>query len=398
MQHPRSRLRLPPERDQTPEYPCSVRQLLDDHFEPPLFQHRHEFIIHYRHKTLFPSAMLVLAFPFVRFLNALHRAAQLQDLRDASQVFESHELVAPFPAAIPGFTAQMFKPLGVELDLRLKIRTPDSTQTAIKFLRLMQELGEFVVTEIERCHVRARLLYQIPVRFPIGFPQSSCAGHAIIFLLISPVKIPMDQPQQNHQDDAPQRSEESGDVRNVSESFRTVPKFSESFGNVPKVSERKENHSLTVREAAKIFEAAGVARTERSITNWCQPNRQGLSRLDSYFDPNERKYYITPESVELAIAEEKAKAAKLNEPSEPVGSVPKDAEKANDASEPDNDRVKELERENLDLKITNRGKDFLIEQMEKERNGFFDQLLTANRKMGELETRLLGITDDKRSP
>jgi hypothetical protein len=208
----------------------------------------------------------------------------------------------------------------------------------------------------------------------------------------------MDQPQQNHQGDVPQRSEESGDVRNGSESFRMVPKASESFGNVPKVSERKENHSLTVREAAKRFEAAGVARTERSITNWCQPNRQGISRLDSYFDPNERKYYITPESVELAIAEEKAKAAKVNESSEPVGSVPKDAEKANEASEVDDDRVKELERENLDLKITNRGKDFLIEQMQKERNSFFDQLLTANRKMGELETKLLGITDDKISP
>jgi hypothetical protein len=48
-----------------------------------------------------------------------------------------------------------------------------------------------------------------------------------------------------------------------------------------------------------------------------------------------------------------------------------------------------LERENLDLKITNRGKDFLIEQMQKERTGFFDQLLTANRKVGELETKLL---------
>jgi len=56
-----------------------------------------------------------------------------------------------------------------------------------------------------------------------------------------------------------------------------------------------------------------------------------------------------------------------------------------------NNRVKELERENLDLKITNRGKDFLIEQMQKERNGFFDQLLTANRKVGELETQLLQL-------
>jgi hypothetical protein len=211
----------------------------------------------------------------------------------------------------------------------------------------------------------------------------------------------MDQNSQNNPGTIPHTSEESGNVRNGSESFRTVPKASESFGtvrndsarfgNVPKASERKENHSLTVREAAKMFEAAGVARTERSITNWCQPNRQGISRLDSYFDPNERKYFITPESVELAIAEEKAKAAKINEPSEPVGNVRNDSERANDASEPDTDRVKELERDNLDLKITNRGKDFLIEQMQKERDGFFNQLLTANRKMGELETKLLQL-------
>jgi len=211
----------------------------------------------------------------------------------------------------------------------------------------------------------------------------------------------MVQDQSNNPETVPHTAEESADVQNDSESFRIVPKASESFGkvrndsarfgSVPKASERKENHSLTVREAAKIFEAAGVARTERSITNWCQPNRQGISRLDSYFDPNERKYFITPESVELAIAEEKAKAAKANESYEPVGSVPKDSERVNDASEPDSDQMKELERENLDLKITNRGKDFLIEQMQKERNGFFDQLLTANRKMGELETKLLQL-------
>jgi len=215
----------------------------------------------------------------------------------------------------------------------------------------------------------------------------------------------MDQDSQNDPGTIPHPAEDSGNVQNGSESFRTIPKASESFGkvrndsarfgNVPKASERKENHSLTVREAARLFEAAGVARTERSITNWCWPNRQGISRLDSYFDPNERKYYITPESVELAIAEEKAKAAKINEPSEPVGSVPKDSERPNNTSETDNNRVKELERENLDLKITNRGKDLFIEQMQKERAGFFDQLLTANRKMGELEAKLLQLEEPK---
>ncbi len=175
-------------------------------------------------------------------------------------------------------------------------------------------------------------------------------------------------------------------VPKASESFGKVQNDSARFGTVSKASERKENHSLTVREAAKMFEAAGVARTERSITNWCWPNRQGISRLDSYFDPNERKYYITPESVQLAIAEEKAKAARINEPSEPVGSIPKDAEAQDDSGE-----TKELEIKIRDLEITNRAKDHFIEQLQKERNGFFDQLLTASRKMGELETKLLQL-------
>jgi hypothetical protein len=202
-----------------------------------------------------------------------------------------------------------------------------------------------------------------------------------------------------------QNATESGDLQNGSESFRTLPKASESFrtvrndsarfGNVPHPSERKQNHTLTVREAARMFEAAGVARTERSIVNWCQPNRQGIPRLESYFDPNERRYYITPESIKIAITEEKARAAKINEPSERVGSVPKDLEKAKDISGPDDGRVKELERENLDLKITNRGKDLYIEQLQKERNGFFDKLLTANRKVGELESRLLQLEEPR---
>ena len=75
---------------------------------------------------------------------------------------------------------------------------------------------------------------------------------------------------------------------------------------------RRENHTLTVREVARLFEAAGVSRTERSITNWCQPNKTGIARLDAYLDPNERKYFITPESVEAAIQEELARDKNAN--------------------------------------------------------------------------------------
>jgi len=103
---------------------------------------------------------------------------------------------------------------------------------------------------------------------------------------------------------------------------------SADFGTLPKRSERKENHILTVHSTARKFEDAGVPRTERSITNWCQPDRNGVSRLDCYFDPNERKYYITPQSVERAIEEEKSKikSGELPHASETFGTVPNPSE------------------------------------------------------------------------
>jgi hypothetical protein len=201
---------------------------------------------------------------------------------------------------------------------------------------------------------------------------------------------------------------ESGNVQNGSESFRTIPKASESFGkvrndsarfgNIPKASERKENHSLTVREVARMFEVAGVARTERSITNWCWPNRQGVARLDSYFDPNERRYYITPESVELAIAEEKAKAAKNNEPSEIIGSVPKDSERPVEDAPKNTTLIKELELQLRDLEITNRVKDRVIgmkdqfiERLQQEQRIYIERLIDSSHHLGELETKLLAL-------
>jgi len=188
---------------------------------------------------------------------------------------------------------------------------------------------------------------------------------------------------------------EFGSLRNDSARFRTVPNDSEEFRNIPKASERSERHTLTVRDVARMFEAAGVARTERSIVNWCQLNSQEVARLDAYFDPNERRYYITPQSVEVAIAEEKAKAAR-NTPLAPAGSVPQDAEslagQQGAHSGAASERAKKLEKEAMDLKILNSGKDFLIEQLRQERNSFFDQLLDASRKVGELETKLLQLS------
>jgi hypothetical protein len=54
----------------------------------------------------------------------------------------------------------------------------------------------------------------------------------------------------------------------------------------------------------------------------------------------------------------------------------------------DETRFQELKREILDLKIANRGKDYLIDQLKEERSGFFEKLLLANRTVGQLETKL----------
>ncbi len=172
-----------------------------------------------------------------------------------------------------------------------------------------------------------------------------------------------------------------------------MPKVAEHFGKVPHIAKRKENHTLTVRETARMFETAGVARTERSVINWCQPNRQGIARLDSYFDPNERKYYITPHSVETVIQEEIQRVGNLTEKADAetfgisVEHV-KHSSATNRTETVSERKVQEMEREIIDLKITNRGKDFLIQQLQIERTDFFEKLISANRAMGQLETKL----------
>jgi predicted RNase H-like nuclease (RuvC/YqgF family) len=132
----------------------------------------------------------------------------------------------------------------------------------------------------------------------------------------------------------------------------------------------------------------------------------GVARLDYYFDPNERKYFISPQSIEAAIQEERAKALKGIGPATAEGSLPKDSETLRNVdksgSHDEVERVRELEKEVLDLKITNRGKDYFIEQLQKERDSFgkerqeyVEKLMSFNRKVGELETKLLQLESPK---
>ena len=219
----------------------------------------------------------------------------------------------------------------------------------------------------------------------------------------------------------PQASEVFGNLPNSSEPFRNILNTSESFRKVRNGSERTESHTLTVREVAKIFEQSGVPRTERSIVNWSQQNRHGVARLDAFFDENEGRYYITPQSVMRAVEEEKAKQPQqpVPNPSEQSAtagdkSFPNQSksEQANDSeprsrnensrsesrTETDIQEVADLRRKVMDLEITNRVKEQLLTRLndelinkDEERRTYIERLISESRRIGELESRLLQL-------
>jgi hypothetical protein len=218
-----------------------------------------------------------------------------------------------------------------------------------------------------------------------------------------------------------------------------LPKDSEGVGNgseeaseidpqIRNHAERTEDHTITVREAAKIFEEANLPVTERTIINWCNPNKRGIVRLDCYFDEGDGKYFITPQSIEQVIKEEspRAKASqhvqfnfseskhKISEPSGKASEkarkvseeVPKyaetdsesfgnGAEKPGDSIGNNNDEIRKLRQQLMDEKILNKGKDFFIEQLQKDRGAFanerqelIQQMVLQGERIGKLETEL----------
>ncbi len=139
-----------------------------------------------------------------------------------------------------------------------------------------------------------------------------------------------------------------------------------------------------------------MVRTERSVINRCQPNRQGITRLDSYYDPNERKYYLTPPSVEAVIQEEFQRANKSSEPSasEPFESPVATVKHPRNSTSAD-DRKFQMEREIVDLQIANLGKDYLIDQLQGKRNGPFSKVVLDKSNRGQLEIKLIQLNTPK---
>ena len=113
-------------------------------------------------------------------------------------------------------------------------------------------------------------------------------------------------------------------------------------------------------------------------------------------DPNERRYFISPQSVELAIKEEQAKVATAVKVAETIPNVRRSSTTpAGTQSLPSaigsDAETKTLEWKIRDLEITNKVKDQIIQRMEKDQERFVDKIVTFSHRIGELETRLLQL-------
>jgi hypothetical protein len=106
-----------------------------------------------------------------------------------------------------------------------------------------------------------------------------------------------------------EHSENSGNFpQQTGPASEDLPKDSEGVGSASEVTSesvkqirnrtgRTEDHTVTVREAGKIFEEASLPVTERTIINWCNPNKRGIVRLDCYFDEGDGCCCMNPKQA-----------------------------------------------------------------------------------------------------
>ena len=159
---------------------------------------------------------------------------------------------------------------------------------------------------------------------------------------------------------------------------------------------RTDKHTLKIIAVRQMFREAGIPRSERSILRWCQPDQHGGRRLDGVKDKNDGCYYITLESVEEVIEEERAKLAgkeSLLQHDEVLGTP---TPSSDDSASVTGDEREKFENRIRDLEITNAAKDLHIKNVIEERENMFNELIKASGKVGQLEEKLLRL--DSGSP
>jgi len=167
-------------------------------------------------------------------------------------------------------------------------------------------------------------------------------------------------------------------------------------------------YSLSVEEASSLFINAGVPRSPRTVIRYCSQEHLNCIKVDT--ERNE-KYLVSQESVNARIEELKQIPAsgyvalqrdvsgrvKTSHDVSGHNETRQDTATKEEKGEIER-KIKSLESEMFDLKITNRAKDMFIDQLKAERENFVQQLMTHSKRIGELETKLLQLEAPKQDP
>jgi len=191
-------------------------------------------------------------------------------------------------------------------------------------------------------------------------------------------------------------SEHGGHVPPAAEGVGQGPPMTDNDGH-SRTKEKNEHHTLSVKEVARLFEDADVTRTERSITRWCKSDPQGEAKLDCYFDTNELKWFITPQSVRLAITEEQNRMQRegVLKNSLPVGHRRTSSETETDSGAENNENTTSAEglKEQVDiLEKDVEGRDKEISNLKtlliRQGVGFGKQIAEVGERAGEYKADL----------
>lgn len=165
--------------------------------------------------------------------------------------------------------------------------------------------------------------------------------------------------------------------------------------------------NLTIEEAAELFNQAGVPRSPRTISRYCE---QGVLESIVIDTEKNKKYLITQASVERRIKEIKQVLEANRQDASPVTSghnktshdTTRHDQTRRDMSGHDEDddfdlppkrsvevELKKMKAENFQLQIDRAAKEQVIERLMGEREHITRQVIELSRENGRLENQLL---------
>jgi hypothetical protein len=161
---------------------------------------------------------------------------------------------------------------------------------------------------------------------------------------------------------------------------------------------------VLMEQAYALFENGGERRSVRMIAEYCK-----TGELVCIYDSDDKRWHITRDSIQGKIEKIKSLNARKaaiapQHTSEPFTEPPaapqrppenqRPKEEAPPQTESDSSSfslIKKLRKRILNLRILNQGKDYVIEQMHKEREQFLTRIETSSHRVGELETQVLQL-------